>query len=141
MKETMLTIPDIVSFCLNDKIPFIKGKNNNAINPIAAPAPCIFDAVVTASLLSFTLNSPESNPAPTAKIPIERSSKIDKIGKFAFVFQKKTKAENVKKQDVKSSKTKEAIISTQDVEGKENIEKAHIMEAIQYRSLDKKYTV
>ena len=71
IKETMFIIPKATSFCLNDKIPLNKGKNSNAIKPIAALTPCILEAIETMLLLSFTLKKPEINPAPTAKIPIE----------------------------------------------------------------------
>ena len=77
-------MPSIMLFCLNETIPFSNGKISKAMKPIAAPTPCIFDAVVTMSLLSFTLKNPEISPAPTAKIPIERSMKTARIGNFAL---------------------------------------------------------
>ena len=46
----LITLP-IISFCLTDTIPFNSEKNNKAIKPIAAPTPCIFEAVVIMSLL------------------------------------------------------------------------------------------
>lgn len=73
--QAKLMMPSSVLFCLNDTIPFSNGKSSKAIKPIAAPIPCIFEAVVTMYLLSFTLKNPEISPAPTAKNPIERSMK------------------------------------------------------------------
>lgn len=64
-----------MSFCLNVTIQFNSEKNNKAIKLIAALTPCIFEAVVTMSLLSFTLKSPEISPALTAKIPIKKRMK------------------------------------------------------------------
>ena len=97
IKETILTIPKAISSCFSDKIPFNRGKNNNAIKPIAALAPCILEAKVTMFLLSFTLKKPEINPAPTAKIPIESNIKTDKTGNSILVFIKYAMAVNVKK--------------------------------------------
>ena len=81
-------MPKMILFCLNAKIPFSSGKNNNAINPIAALIPCTFEAAVTMSLFSFTWNIPETNPAPTANVPSENKSKTDRIGKSFFVAKK-----------------------------------------------------
>ena len=86
-----------MSFCLNDTIPFNNGKNSKAIKPIAAPIPYIFEAVVTMSLLSFTLKNPEISPAPTAKIPIERSMKTARTGNLAHNDKKYAPAVNAKK--------------------------------------------
>lgn len=72
------TNPQIALSCLNDIIPFNKGKNNNVINPIAALTPCIFEAVVIMSFVSFTLKIPEISPAPTAKKQSKRTSKQTK---------------------------------------------------------------
>ena len=90
-------MPWVVSFCLKDTIPFSNGKSNKAIKPIAAPTPCIFEAVVTVSLLSFTLKNPEISPAPTAKIPIERSMKIARTGNLALNDKKYAPAVYAKK--------------------------------------------
>ena len=90
-------IPSIMSFCLNNTIPFRSGKNNKVIKPIAAPTPCIFEAVVTITLLSFTLKNPEISPAPTAKIPIERSMKNARTGNLAFNDKKYAPAVYAKK--------------------------------------------
>ena len=75
INERILTTPKTVSFCLNATIPLKSGKNRNAIKPMEAPVPCIFEATVTMSFCSFTLNMPHRNPAPAAKIPIESDSK------------------------------------------------------------------
>lgn len=85
IKEITHIMPKITLFCLNTKIPFNNGKNNNAINPIAALIPCTFEATVIMSLFSFTWNIPETNPAPTANVPSENKSKTDRIGKSFFV--------------------------------------------------------
>lgn len=96
-KEITHTMPKMILFCLNAKIPFSKGKNNNAINPIAALIPCTFEAAVTMSLFSFTWNIPETNPAPTANVPSENNSKTDRIGKSFFVVKKYAAAANARK--------------------------------------------
>ena len=79
-------MPSAVSFCLNDTIPFSNGKSSKAIKPIAAPIPCIFEAVVTMYLLSFML-----------KNPIERSMKTARTGNFALNDIKYTPAVYAKK--------------------------------------------
>ena len=90
-------MPSSVPFCLNDTIPFSNGKSSKAIKPIAALIPCIFEAVVTMYLLSFTLKNPEISPAPTAKNPIESSIKTARTGKFALNDIKYTPAVYAKK--------------------------------------------
>lgn len=97
IKEIILTTPKTTSFCLKETIPFNNGKNSNAIKPIAALIPCIFEAIVTMSLFSFTLNIPEITPAPTAKIPIESDIKTDKTGNSVLITKKYTTAVNNKK--------------------------------------------
>lgn len=87
IKEITHIMPKMTLFCLNAKITFNNGKNNNAINPIAALIPCTFEAAVTMSLFSFTWNIPETNPAPTANVPSENNCKTDKIGKSFFVVK------------------------------------------------------
>lgn len=49
------------------------------------------------SLLSFTLKNPEISPAPTAKIPIERSMKTARTGNLALNDKKYAPAVYVKK--------------------------------------------
>ena len=65
------TVPCIISLLLKAKMHCSKGKNNKVINPIAEPTPWILEAIVTFSFDSFTLNIPDSIPAPTAKAEIE----------------------------------------------------------------------
>lgn len=79
-------------------IAFSNGKNNNAIKPIAAAAPCIFEAIVMMDLFSFTLNIPEIRPAPIAKIQIESDIEADRIGNSVLVAKKYTTDVNDKKQ-------------------------------------------
>ena len=70
-----------------------KGKNNNVINPIAEPAPWILDDIVTFSFDSFTLNRPDSIPAPTAKAEIEININTANTLEAAILFLKiKTEA-------------------------------------------------
>ena len=88
IKDIIETKPKLKLSCLNSKIPFNSGKNKNVINPIAAPIPCIFEAIVIIFLLSFTWNIAETNPAPTAKVLIESNSKTDRIGKSILTVRK-----------------------------------------------------
>ena len=97
IKEIIDTTPKTILSCLNAKIPFSNGKNNNAINPIAALIPCTIEAAVIMSLFSLTWNMPEINPAPTAKVPIEISSRTDRIGQSVLTLKKYTIAVNVRK--------------------------------------------
>ena len=90
-------MPSTMPFCLKDTIPFNNGKSSKAIKPIAAPTPCIFEAVVAMSLLSFTLKNPEISPAPTAKIQIERSMKTARTGNLALSDKKYAPAVYAKK--------------------------------------------
>lgn len=69
-KIIMKSIPAILSLPLYVSIDKNNGTNNNAINPNAAPIPCIFDDTVIISLLSFTLKTPDNIPTPTANIII-----------------------------------------------------------------------
>lgn len=72
-KETADIIPVELSLDLNESIAKNSGTNKNSIKPMADPAPCIFEAVVTTSFVSFTLKKQVNMHAPTAKIPINKT--------------------------------------------------------------------
>lgn len=64
------TTPAILFSDMKDNIAINNGTNSISIKPIAEPAPCIFEAVVTASFVSPTLKKQVKIQAPTANIPI-----------------------------------------------------------------------
>lgn len=81
----ILVMPYMESVFLKDRIPFSKGKNSRAINPIAALTPCILEASVSNSLDSFTLNNPDNRPAPIAKMLIDKNIRQDKEKEVSLV--------------------------------------------------------
>jgi hypothetical protein len=93
----MQTVPCIISWLLKAKMHCSKGKNNNVINPIAEPAPWILDDIVTFSFDSFTLNSPDSIPAPTANMEIEINVNTANTLETAKLFLKNKTEANSKK--------------------------------------------
>ena len=74
-----------------------KGKNNKVINPIAEPTPWILDDIVTFSFDSFTLNNPDSIPAPTAKVEIEINANTANTLEMVILFLKNKAEVNSKK--------------------------------------------
>ena len=73
-KQIMLIIPKPDSLFLNERIASSRGTNRNSMKPIAEPAPCILEAVVTTSFDSFTLKNPVNIQAPIAKTAINTTS-------------------------------------------------------------------
>jgi len=49
IKDIIAISPDILSPVLKESIVRNSGTNKKSINPIAEPAPCIFEAIVTMS--------------------------------------------------------------------------------------------
>lgn len=70
IKDIADIIPVNLSPDLNEIIDNNNETNKSNMKPIADPAPCIFDAVVTTSFVSFTLKKQVNIHAPTAKIAI-----------------------------------------------------------------------
>ena len=64
-KHATLIQPVSPSLLLNDSMAVSKGTKRKSIKPTAEPAPCIFEAVVTSSLDSFTLKKHVKIHAPT----------------------------------------------------------------------------
>lgn len=73
IKETADIIPVDLSLALNESIAKNNGTNKSSRKPIADPAPCIFEAVVTTSFVSFTLKKQVNIQAPTAKTAIHKT--------------------------------------------------------------------
>ena len=65
-KHMILITPITDSLFLKDRIAINSGTKRNSMNPMTEPAPCIFDAVVTTSLVSFTLKKHVNMQAPIA---------------------------------------------------------------------------
>lgn len=82
---------------LKAKIHCNKGKNSKVINPIAEPAPWILEDIVTFSFDSFTLNNPDSIPAPTAKAEIEIKVNTANTLETVIIFLKIIAEANSKK--------------------------------------------
>lgn len=82
IKDMAKSIPAMLSFPLYESMDKISGTNRSDINPNAAPIPCILEAVVSTSLLSFTLKIPDSIPAPTANIKIKTATDNARVAKL-----------------------------------------------------------
>ena len=76
--EIVHIMPEDLLLAMKEVIALNNGNKANAINPMAEPAPCIFEAAVTVSFDSFTLKMPDRSPAPIAKVAITIKATIAK---------------------------------------------------------------
>lgn len=71
IKETAEIIPVNLSADLYERTEIKGGTSSSNTKPMAEPTPCMLEAVVIVSLLSFTLKKQVKIQAPTAKIAIQ----------------------------------------------------------------------